>query len=414
MIDAPPRGRVTIAWAWVLAWSLIIWTTIPFARGILRWTNRHFGADSLLWLSIGIIGLAACWAARRIYQRVRNKPRRRIALVAAITGLFIVAALESMESPAESIHFVEYGALGVLVFRALAFRARDPLIYVNAALICALVGVVDEALQWMTPDRYWDARDLAHNSFAAILALAALGGAIQPAYIRLPIARSSARTAAALTASLALLLGLSSSNTPAFAARVAARYPALEFLLDKEHPMSEYGFRLEDPDIGRFYTRFDRDTARAIDAQRASQLGPIIRAYVLIDAYDNALRQFTPARDPFAREVMLRLNRRNHYFGVLPKYRDEPYWYAVHVTVAWRENQILERYFSNTLEAAGQRWTDELKEALAEHIQDTPYTSPANNHLIHRISLRQIWCAVLIAIIFAAVIWVRSSVPRRA
>jgi VanZ family protein len=414
MIEQPPRGRIAVAWAWVVAWSLLIWTSVPFARAILRWTDRHLGADALRWLSIGIIGLAACWAARRIYRRARTMPRRRIALVAVITGLFIYAALASMESPAEAVHFVEYGALGLLVFRALAFRARDPLVYLNAALICALIGVIDESLQWLTPGRYWDARDLAHNSFAAVLALAALAGGLRPPYIRPPIAQSSARVSAALTATLALLLGLCASNTPAATVRWAERFPALAFLLDKEHAMSEYGFRFDDPDIGRFYTRFDRDAVRALDAERAGEVGSIIRQYVAQDKYDDFLRYYTPTRDPFAHEAMVRLYRRNHYFGVLPKYRDEPHWYAFHVTVAWRENQILERYFSNTLEAAGQRWTDELKDALAEHVQDTPYVSPASKHLIHRVSLQQIWAAVLLALAGAAVVWARSGASKRA
>ncbi len=413
MIEAPPRGRVAIAWAWVVGWALLIYASIPVARAILNWTERNWGSGSLRWISIGLILLAAAWTLRHIYRRMRGMPWSRLGAVIALTGVFLYAALDMMETPAEAVHFVEYGVLGLLVFRALAFRARDPLVYVNAALICALVSVVDEAAQWLTPGRFWDLRDLAHNSLASVLALAALAGGFRPAYIRPPIAPSSARLAAALTAALALSLGLCAANTPAAAARWAERVPAIAFLLDNEHAMSEYGYRFDDPDIGRFYSRFDAETIRAIDRVRAEEVGPILRRYSTEDTFTNFLRRYTPARDAFAHEAMVRLNRRNHYFGVLPKYRFEPHWYAFHATVAWRENQILERYFSNTLDAAGERWTDELKEALAEHVQDRHYVSPAGKHLIHRVTLRQIWTAVLAVLAVCAVVWARARRPQR-
>lgn len=328
-----------------------------------------------------------------------------MAVVAAMTGIFLYLALEMMDTPAEAVHFIEYGLLGLLAFRAFAIRGRDPLVYLNAALVCALVSTVDEALQWMTPGRYWDIRDLGNNAAASALALAALAGGFRPPYIRLPIAPASARMAAGLAAALSVLLGVCAANTPVAAARWAERIPALAFLLDNEHAMSEYGYRYIEPDIGRFYSRFDADTLRALDAARAAEIGPILHQYATSDAFTNFLRIYTPARDPFIHEAMVRLNRRNHYFGVLPKYRFDPYWYDFHVTVAWRENQILERYFSNSLAAAGQFWTDDLKEALAEHVQDRRYTSPVSRHLIHRISLRQTWLLIGMVLLGCAAVW---------
>lgn len=409
MVEEPPRGQVLTAWALFVGWAALIYASIPFARGILQWTELHGGAGSMRWLSIALIGLAAAWAIRRILRRLRHLRWPRIALVVFVAAVFVYLAFEMMDTPAEALHFVEYGVLGLLAFRAFAMRGRDPLVYLNAALACALVSTIDEAVQWMTPGRYWDVRDLSNNSLAAALVLVAVAGGFRPAYIRLPIARESARMTAALAAVLALLLGVCAANTPVAAARLAERIPALTFLLNNEHAMSEYGYRYEEPDIGRFYSRFDADTVRAIDSARAAEVGAILHYYTVADSFTNFLRVYTPARDPFAHEAMVRLNRRNHYFGVLPKYRDEPYWYAFHVTIAWRENQILERYFSNTLAAAGQYWTHELKEALAEHVQDRRYTSPVSRHLIHRVSLPQVWLLIGVIWLGCAAVWRASG-----
>jgi VanZ family protein len=404
LFQAPPRGKEALSWALVVVWTLVIYATVPFARAMQRWVAGHIGAGSVRWICIGLIVAIMLLSLWRIFHRMRRLPWPQAASLVGVASIFIYLALERMKTPSEAVHFIEYGALGLWAFRALAHRQRDPLIYLNAVLICALASTVDEMIQWITPGRYWDIRDLWHNVIAAGLIQVAVAAGFRPAFIARPIRPRSVRWAAALAAIQLLLIGLASSNTPVAAARISERLPAFSFLLDNDHAMSEYGFRHEDPDLGRFYSRFTREDLQWIDHKRGPEVGAILDHYTRVDAYTNFLRRFTPGRDAFTHEAMVHLFRRNHYLDVLPNHISKPDSYRFHATVAYRENQILERYYSNSLLHAAQWWTDPLKEALQPHINPGRYRSEVSRHLIHRISERHIWSLIGLALLAVAAI----------
>lgn len=414
MFQSPPREKEVTSWLLAVLWASVIFCTVPFARTIQHWFDVHCGGGSLRWISIAIIAAAAVFTVLRLVRRLRELPWIRVVIVLAVAAVFIFLSLKLMKTPSEAVHFIEYGLLGLLIFRAFSHRQRDILIYLNVTLAGALVSTTDEILQWLTPGRYWDPRDLEHNALAIALVQVALAAGFLPPFINRHVQRSSVRMLTALIAAQALMLGFCASNTPFAAARISDRVPALAFLLDNDHAMSEYGWRHEDPDIGRFYSRFNRDDLQWIDHKRGAEVGAILDRYSQVDTYTNFLRIYTPARDPFTHEAMVHLFRRNHYFAVLPKHRFEPEGYRIHVTVAYRENQILERYFSNTLAHAGQQWTPELKEALQPFVRtERRYTSEVSRDLIHRISERGIWLIILGILVVDGLVYWRWGIPRR-
>ena len=74
-----------------------------------------------------------------------------------------------MGQPEEAVHFLEYGVLGVLLYRVFEDRVPDPTVYVAATLTGLLVGTVDEIIQWLVPGRFWDFRDIVLNGGAVAL-----------------------------------------------------------------------------------------------------------------------------------------------------------------------------------------------------------------------------------------------------
>jgi len=85
---------------------------------------------------------------------------------------------------------------------------------------------------------------------------------------------------------------------------------------------------------------------------------------------------------------------------VLWKHKTNPDSYRRHVTVAVRENQILERYFPRTLAASGQIWPAAEWEPLLPHVRtDRRYKSEVSRHLITHFSERQIWLMILVLLL---------------
>lgn len=389
MLTQAPEGRPEAAWALAAGWMFGILAAVPFARDVVEWSNRRLAPGFLRWFSLVVVAIAGVWAVWRVVEiRKRSSRVSVLPLLLSAAGIGYIA-FEMMDTPAEAVHFVQYCALALLVFRALAFHQRDRLIYANALLICGLAGLIDEIVQWLTPARFWDLRDVFNNAAASALALGGFWGAFRPPYIREALSVRSVRCFGALLSAGALLLGLCFFNTPARVDALSIKVPALAYLRSHDHVMTEFGYRHRVPDIGRFYSRFDLETLRALDEARAEEVGAILRRYAN-ETPTNFLREYPPGHDPFAQEAVGHLHRRNHYFDVLAKYRFDPAAYAFHATVAWRENQILERYFGRSLAASGQAWTGELTSALEEHVRNFPYTSPVARHVIHRLSFNSI------------------------
>lgn len=99
--------------------------------------------------------------------------------VAVLLGIGAAYALlfVRMELPEERTHILEYGLVALFVFEALQERSHNlgkpRAVAVMAVVIAASFGAIDEALQAALPNRVFDLRDIAFNTLAAAMAVAA-------------------------------------------------------------------------------------------------------------------------------------------------------------------------------------------------------------------------------------------------
>jgi hypothetical protein len=106
-----------------------------------------------------------------------------VALVGIASGYVLL--ISRFELPEERLHFLEYGIVGGLVFAALLERQEQtrgksgevPGGYrhfwpaVGAVVFTGIAGWVDEGIQELLPNRFYDLRDVAMNVAAGVLAV---------------------------------------------------------------------------------------------------------------------------------------------------------------------------------------------------------------------------------------------------
>jgi hypothetical protein len=388
-----------MAWVLVAIWTAVIYTTIPFARALQKivagssWGSEAFHYGVIAALSVAaVVGLVAI-------ARMRAAWTQYLWLGAAIS-VFVWYTLQLKSSPEEAVHFVQYGVLGLLIHRALAFSITDPTIYGTAAAIGGSVGILDEVIQWLTPERYWDLRDIWLNFFGVALTMVGLGLGIRPARIRPPITAKGLRWLSRSWAFALVLLGANLVNTP-------ARF-RWAFIESQNDQMVEYGHRYEDPDIGVFQSRFPPEELERIDEQRQEEVAAILDRYATGESYQAFLAAYPAPVDPFVHEMRVHIFRRDHYARVSGEHAEPRS--GRDAGIAIRENQILEKYFQRTLAASTLKWPPEKVAAFSSKATfEDPYVSPVSAQLFTRFSEAQLLAALALALLVLGVVHRRAS-----
>ena len=161
-------------WLWTLAVVVAIYATLGLT-GTLAGALREYGL-----LDVSILGLFIMFlfGAMVVTQGISVRPRgAEIAVVLGVTTVYLLLFLRTA-LPEERTHLMEYGVLGVLIHEALAERAsqgrRVPLPPLFAVVTTAVLGVLDECIQWFLPNRVFDPLDILFNLLAGTVSIGAV------------------------------------------------------------------------------------------------------------------------------------------------------------------------------------------------------------------------------------------------
>ena len=125
-------------------------------------------AVSISVLALVIGGLAFVWSKRR-------PDWREIGVVLAVAFAYWMVGVR-IESWEERTHLVEYGIIAALIHQALLERVRNGSSLSAPAAITvattAVLGLLDESIQALIPNRFFDVRDIFFNAFTGFMVVA--------------------------------------------------------------------------------------------------------------------------------------------------------------------------------------------------------------------------------------------------
>jgi hypothetical protein len=400
MLFRPPREKQFVSWIIVAAWTLIIYVTIPLAQTIRKYVAQHWGREIFTYAVLVIILTAL---AASVYLLIRHRPTSRHSFIWLITVavIFIGYTLYlGQRSPEEATHFFQYGILGVLVYRALTHKIQDISIYLSGAIICGTIGAVDEAIQWLVSDRHWDLRDIWINFFAGALIQIGIYKGLKPSFIDGRHDKNSLRFLCSCLLAASLVLGASLLNTPKRIAWYTQQVPWLRFIAENGSLMAEYGYLYTDQDIGVFRSRFSKEELKIVDRKRATEAAGILDRYPAKTFYSSFLKIYSPISDPFVHEARVHLYSRDQHINWARENFHDSQEYARHLTIARHENQIMEKYFSETIRQSNFRWSMNKRDFVDKHsLKNMEYESWTSRNLITRFSEGQVSVSFLIIIL---------------
>lgn len=380
-VTRPAPRRPAFHWAAVAVWSATIFAVIPLARPLQVTVTASIGRAAFTVVALAVaaaVGVAAVHAAWRAGPEGRVL---RLCVLGAVGVTYTWFSLSLRASPEEALHFVQYGVLALLVFRALSLRFGDASVYAAALAVCVIVGAVDEVVQWLTPDRWFGFKDIGLNTLGASLALVAIGLGIQPDYIRRRPAPTALRVSLRLWAVTLTALLLLSLHTPWVVEQYTSVIAALDGLRTNRSVVAEYGHR-HSVDGLVFWSRLGTDELRRLDAARASTLGDDLASRRSGGDLDARLAVHRRGTDAFAFEVTKRLAVRNASLKNAADADTDEEEQAL-LEKAAIENAVLERFAPETLTASDHGLSAAEQARLQAAVGTRPTgTSKVESHLL--------------------------------
>lgn len=404
------------AWWAAFAWGLVILCSVPVARTLQDLVSRTVGRQAYLVVVMASLALAVLVGAWATWRALGSLLWRRLPWLLLSGGICAGYAWHLRHAPEEALHFIEYGVLGLLLFRALRHRLPDRGVFVAVLLLGTLFGVLDELIQWFVPGRFWDLRDVFVNALAITLALVALAGSLRPPELTVRPTARSVGLLCFMATFLLCALGVALSNTPPMVQAFGRAVPAFSYLVDYGSIMTEYGHLHRVDGVGRLYSRLSWEELLEQDRSRAGEVARVLDGYPGRDDYRIFLRDYPPFGDPYTHELRVHLFRRDRY---LERLGGEPLPAAERrrlATTAWAEDALLDACCSMTIAASSYALPPETWDEHEEHIdRDGSYVSGVSSHLIVRFGLRQAWWVIggLTLVLLAGGAYLTGSTSRR-
>lgn len=154
-------------WLFVFGWVFLIYSTLYVARPVCEFLKRAFPFSALVDLvSIAMLltVVVFIWSKAKVFNLL-SYALMAVILVSYINGLM------TLQYPEEKIHFIEYGVLAFLVYRAIALDKHAPDAYAISFVLVTVFGWIDEGIQYLLPNRYYQVEDVILNSVSGALGL---------------------------------------------------------------------------------------------------------------------------------------------------------------------------------------------------------------------------------------------------
>lgn len=163
----PKRPLRKQYWALAMGWTLVIYATLYPVRPVCEFLKKTIPFD--LWVNIFLV---ACLSGivMLFFRKYKVTDFLRYVLLLIVFSGYVYG-LTTITYPEEKIHFIEYGLLAYLIFRALRLDHGARAAYAGAFALTAVLGWGDEGIQHLLPNRYYQTSDVVLNAVSGLLGL---------------------------------------------------------------------------------------------------------------------------------------------------------------------------------------------------------------------------------------------------
>ena len=163
-----------IRWIVAVIYTAAIYAIAPLVPKLwdfLTHVLSNEGAIRTVNLAVPVLGAIAVVV---ILTVIRRRPVRTYFWLAAVVSGYAYLLTLHCEYPVERVHLIQYSLLAYVFHRAIVTRFSDRAGYIGALCAVAFVGLTDELLQSVLPNRSCTLADMVTNWMAGGLGLLGL------------------------------------------------------------------------------------------------------------------------------------------------------------------------------------------------------------------------------------------------
>ena len=154
-------------------WLLVAVYTIclPYVILVFRAINRNYSSEIAAQIPLGIILFLA---VVYLILGIKNKRTHASIAVMVFSGIIIYIIMMFQPNVNKHIHIPEYVIMCWFLYKALSIDYKGSGIYLLIFLCATVLGVIDELLQGIHPQRFYGWSDMLVNSAASLIGVLAL------------------------------------------------------------------------------------------------------------------------------------------------------------------------------------------------------------------------------------------------
>ena len=437
-------------WLAVIILTLIIYLTLPLGPEIIKFLsdtiNNLFNIDYGYYI-IGhcaavIIGFIFLFLIYNIIKKRKQLLKfYNYLILLIILGIYTYFLL-TMKVPTEKIHFIEYGLLSWFIYRALKKNINDISIFFITLFIGYPISLLDEFIQYLIPSRSGELVDAIWNFYSVALIQLFIVFVWKPQNIKLKIENKNFRLLIILIFISLISTSLFINITSEFGIKIIDKeigifYSRLnskeEIIKTDEQKYSEYANILNaetednyDTFISKTYHQKEYPFLNEMRVHifRRDRYAAQFFHYLLRTKANDKETLTKVFNELIQDQFVAKIFREHWFYHYLKNVIKEKYNYQItneiievylneqikkinekkgnekdllkeYLYTAYRENQILEKYFKKTLENSKYYWDKELTkkwfDLLSDDILKIQYKSAVAERIITAFTLKQMW-----------------------
>jgi len=366
-------------WLQVLVLVGLIFITIPYTPLLWKPLSAHQKSFAI----VGIYFLAFLFGILILIYLVFYKKERKLSpylWFLVITILYIQSFNTLKDFPIEKIHLIEYGALGFLIFKALKNDLKDLSIYIWSALIICYIGIIDETIQWIVPNRVGTIEDVWLNIRSGVLVLMLIGLVIRPGEIEKRFYLSNLKKIYIPISLVLVVIG------------VFVNY------------IHDFGYKFRVNDSIEVYSHFQKEKLISTNNLLQKDLFLLKITAQRFEGLDGSGKNMSIKES----NAMIFLKEAGSH-----KWERDNAFSKNRFSKSLKEQIILKNYYSSVFYINSFKWSRD-KELLAETFAkkekgESIYISPASGILITKFSKIQMWIFIIIVSSIFIMLFIRSK-----